>query len=252
MPKQLIAGLVSLLLVVFLTAKDAAAEGRFALVIGNSTYQNASFLTNTKNDASDVAAALKRLGFEVTTAFDLNSQKMRRALRDFGHSANGASMAIVFYAGHGLEISKQNYLIPTDARLRTDLDVYYEAVPLDLVMAAVGSSRGLKLVLLDACRNNPFARSFRSSGGGGLAPVQAPKGTFIAYATAPGQVALDGENSENSPYTEALSRAISEPGLSLETVFKRTRSKVLEVTGEQQVPWETSSITGEFYFKPAN
>jgi len=179
---------------------------------------------------------------------------MKRAMLSFGRSLRkNATTGLFYYAGHGVQVRGKNYLIPVNASISAEDEIDLEGIDVNDFLRVMNDSKSrVNIVVLDACRNNPFARSFRSSGGGGLAPVQAPKGTFIAYATAPGQVALDGENSENSPYTEALSRAISEPGLSLETVFKRTRSKVLEVTGEQQVPWETSSITGEFYFKPAN
>ena len=202
------AAIVGLLLTIASVTSAAMADKRVAMVIGNSDYRSVANLPNPVNDAADVTTVLKRLGFAVTTAFDMTSQEMRDALRDFGHDANGADMALVYFAGHGLEISKQNYLIPVDAKLRTDLDVYYEAVPLDLVMAAVSGSKGLRLVLLDACRNNPFAATMKSTSpsrsiGRGLSRIEPGRGTLVSYAAKEGTTADDGQG-RNSPYTKAL------------------------------------------------
>lgn len=196
--KHVLAILIIAVLVEALSSSDAAASKRVALVIGNSSYETVPTLPNPANDARDVALALERLQFSVTLALDLPSAGLRAALRDFGHTANGADTAVVFFAGHGMEIAKQNFLIPVDAKLRTDLDVYYEGVPLDLVTAAVGGAKGLRLVLLDACRNNPFSASMQSTSakrsiGRGLSRIEPPSGLLVSYAAKEGTTADDGD-----------------------------------------------------------
>jgi tetratricopeptide (TPR) repeat protein len=231
-----------------------ADERRVALVIGNSAYTNTTALPNPQNDARLIASSLRKVGFDVNLVIDAGQSEMKRAMLEFGRALrNDATTGLFYYAGHGVQVRGRNYLIPVNASITAEDEIDLEGIDVNDFLRVMNDSKSrVNIVVLDACRNNPFARAFRSAGSGGLAPVQAPRGTFIAYATAPGQVALDGENKDNSPYTEALSRAIAEPGLSLERVFKRTRAEVLKVTGEQQVPWETSSITGDFYFRPAN
>ncbi|HMB46712.1 MAG TPA: caspase domain-containing protein [Afifellaceae bacterium] len=231
-----------------------AGEHRVALVMGNSAYVNTTALPNPKNDARLIAKSLEAVGFEVTLVIDADQAAMKQAMLQFGRALRkNATTGLFYYAGHGVQVHGKNYLIPVNATIAAEDEIDLEGIDVNDFLQLMNRSKSrVNIVVLDACRNNPFARSFRSAGGGagdGLAPVRAPRGTYIAYATGPGQVAVDGDG-DNSPYTQALSRAITEPGLSLETVFKRTRASVLEATDEQQVPWETSSITGEFYFRP--
>lgn len=227
-----------------------SAEQRNALVIGNSAYRKTSPLINPRNDAELVSRTLAGLGFNVTTILDADQPTMKRAMVEFGRVLRSSdTVGLFYYAGHGLQVGTRNYLVPVDASIADETEVGLATVALDELLATMerADSR-INIVVLDACRNNPFARGFRSASGG-LAPVLAPRGTFVAYATAPGAVAADGEQG-NSPYTSALAKALVTPGASLEQVFKRTRFDVLSSTKGQQVPWETTSITGEFYFKP--
>lgn len=225
------------------------AENRIALVVGNSSYKN-SPLRNPRNDATLMADTLEDVGFEVTRVFDADQRTMKRAMIKFGRKLRRSdSVGLFYYAGHGVQLEGENYLIPIGADIGDELEIGVEAVSVNEFLRTMkrASSR-INIVVLDACRNNPFARSFRSSTRG-LAAVDAPKGTYVAYATSPGAIALDG-NSGHSPYTTALARAIVKPGLVIEQVFKQARRAVLKLTDEQQTPWETSSITGRFYFKP--
>ena len=226
-----------------------AAEPRIALVMGNGAYDTAP-LANPPNDAKLMAGTLARLGFEVIERRDGDQATMKRAIQEFGarlERAGPAAIGLFFYAGHGVQLNGRNYLIPTRARIERDSDLEIEAVSADWVLEQMRYARNrLNLVILDACRNNPFARSFRSADRG-LAKMDAPAGVLIAYSTAPGDVAADG-NSRNSPYTEALARAVGEPNLPVEQVFKRTRIAVLGATAGRQTPWESSSLTGDFYF----
>ncbi|MDH3740989.1 MAG: caspase family protein [Hyphomicrobiales bacterium] len=249
MLQRLLGTILGLILAVASLNSAALANKRVAMVIGNSGYDSVADLPNPVNDAADVTAALQRLGFVVTTAFDMTSQQMRNALRDFGHKANGADMAVVFFAGHGLEISKQNYLIPVDAKLRTDLDVYYEAIPLDLVMASVSGSKGLRLVLLDACRNNPFATTMKSTSPGravgrGFSRIEPTRGTLVGYSAKEGTVADDGIG-RNSPYTKALLDHLEQPGLDVQFLFRKVRDKVIEATNGRQEPFTYGSLPGK-------
>lgn len=225
-----------------------AAGPRAALVIGNSGYQHVASLPNPANDARGMAAALQRLGFSVTSYSDLSFDDLRRALRDFGAEAAGADMAIVFYAGHGIEIGGVNYLVPVDARLATDRDAQYEAIPLDLVVSSVEGARSLKLVILDACRDNPFAATMQATSssrsvGRGLARVEPATGTLVAFAAKEGTTAADGTGS-NSPFTGALLRHIESPGLEISFLFRKVRDDVLAATGNRQVPFTYGSLPG--------
>ncbi len=226
----------------------AFATERFALVIGNSAYATAP-LPNPVNDANLMAETLAGLGFQVKLHKDLTRRDMRRAIVDFGQSLEEApkgSVALIFYAGHGIRIDGENYLIPVDAEISDPLDVKIEGVQASTVLETLNRYEGLNIVVLDACRNNPFEGGTRS-GGGGLARMDAPTGTLVAFSTAPGRVAEDGEGS-NSPYTRALVRSMQIPGMKVEDVFKRVRIEVLERTSKRQVPWESSSLIGDFYF----
>ena len=222
-------------------------DKRLALVMGNAAY--AVPLANPVNDAVDIAAKLKSLGFEVILLTDKTKEQMNRAIDDFGRQATGYDVALLYYAGHAVQYKGTNYLIPVNAELKAESDIEYDCTSVDRALAKMEDSRTkLKIVLLDACRNNPFERSWhRTAGSGGLSFMNAPMGTFIAYSTAPNKVALDGTG-RNSPYTAELLKKLDIKRLKIEDLFKQVREGVLEKTNQQQVPWDQSSITGEFFF----
>ena len=225
---------------------DARPERRLALVIGNGAYPS-SPLRNPTNDARALAAALKGLGFEVTAHENLGQRQMRRAILDFGTRLREGGVGLFYFASHGLQVNGRNYLVPVDAAIASEAEVEVEAVDVASVLTRMETARNrVNLVILDACRDNPFARSFRNAAGG-LAAIDAPSGTLIAYATAPGRVARDGKGA-NGLYTGELLKALQAPGQRVEEVFKRVRQAVLERSGGDQVPWESSSLVGEFLF----
>ena len=235
---------------------DARAETRVALVVGNSGYQSAPPLTNPINDARDMSAALKAAGFTVVEALDADRSKFDGALRAFADHLGKADVAVFFYAGHGMQVGQQNYLIPVDAKLERERDLEFEAVQLDFVLRQLEIDREGKttIIFLDACRDNPFARNLaRSMGtrgtsvGRGLAAAATGLGTFIAYSTQPGNVALDGDG-RNSPFTSALVRHIGDKGRNLPATLIEVRKDVVGATGGKQVPWDHSAMTGEFFF----
>jgi len=234
-------------------ARDGGSlsERRLALIIGNGKYADAP-LKNPANDATDMAAALKAVGFEVMSYTDLDQTAMKRAIREFGTKLRSAGgVGLFYYAGHGVQVKGVNYLIPVGAAVNTEEEVEYESVDAGLVLAQMESARNqMNIVILDACRNNPFARSYRS-GDKGLAQINAPSGTLIAYSTAPGSVASDGSG-RNGLYTRELLRQIRTGGRSIEEVFKQVRISVRQATSEKQTPWESSSLTGAFYFVGQN
>lgn len=226
--------------------RAAASERRVALVIGNGDYKD-SPLRNPVNDARDMAQALKGLGFDVVYGENLAQNEMKRRILDFGDKVRNGGVGLFYYAGHGVQVQGRNYLIPIGATITKEAEVELESVDLRYVLAQMEDAHNrLNIVILDACRNNPFARSFRSVNNG-LASIDAPSGTLIAYATAPGSVASDGEG-RNGLYTMALLNTMRSPGLKIEDVFKRVRGAVQSKTMERQVPWESSSLTGDFYF----
>ena len=234
---------------------DARAERRIALVIGNATYQNTPELKNPKNDATDMAASLRRLGFEVFEGRDLDKRAMERMIRQFGVKLSGADLALFFYAGHGLAVGGQNYLVPVDARLASEGDADFEGLPLSLVLKQMEREAKTSIVLLDACRDNPLARNLarnmgtRSSQiGQGLAEVRTGVGTLIGFSTQPGNVAVDGTG-RNSPYAEALLKHMELPGRDVSGVLISVRNDVLKATDGRQVPWEHTSLTGQVYLK---
>lgn len=227
---------------------DAASQRRTALVIGNSNYKT-SPLENPTNDARAMSKALKALGFDVTELLNGDRNSMIRAIRLFGDRLKKGGVGLFYYAGHGVQVGGENYLIPINAKIEQEPDVELESVRVTRVMAEMDkASNGLNIVILDACRNNPFARSFRSLTKG-LAQMQAPVGTLLAYATAPGSVAADGEGN-NGLYTSELLRAMNTPGAKVEDVFKKVRRGVRKKSNGRQVPWESTSIEGDFYFVP--
>lgn len=246
--------MVLLALVLWLVPAVAEAGSRIALIIGNSDYQNTSKLANPRRDAEAMAQTLSGAGFSVTSVIDADFQTMRRALIDFGRSLRGPDIeaGLFFYAGHGVQVEGENYLVPVTAKITSEDEVDLEAINVNDFLRVMNSSDSrINIVVLDACRDNPFAQSFRSMSRG-LAPADAPKGTLIAYSTAPGDVAEDGSGT-NSPYTSALIEAIrAGRGQPIENVFKQARRDVLKSTQDRQVPWEVSSITGDFYFLPGD
>lgn len=228
---------------------NAAAADRVALVIGNSAYESVPKLRNPRNDAEDMAAALTRVGFDVTKALDLDYSGMRLVLKDFAAEAAGAETAVVYFAGHGIEIAKQNFLIPTDARLETDRDVAFEAIPLEQLVASVADAKGLKLVLLDACRNNPFIADMNVTSpsrsiGRGLGRVDPPSGILIGFAAKEGTTADDGAG-RNSPYAGALLAQIDQPGVDVGRLLRRVRDGVIDATGGRQEPFTYGSLPGD-------
>lgn len=246
----------------FASAAGAAttdgSERRVALVIGNSAYQFTPHLPNPTNDAEAMAAALQRLGFEVSKGIDLDRAETELIIREFTKKLPGADVALLFYAGHGMQVARQNYLIPVDAQLADETDLHFEATDLNLVLNLMEREPRVNLVFLDACRDNPLSQKLaRSMGstrstaiGRGLALVNAQDGSFIAFATQPDNVALDGDGN-HSPFTAALLNHIETPGLSLSDMMIRVRNDVKTTTNGQQVPKEESSLTSSFYFQPA-
>lgn len=223
---------------------------RVALVIGNAGYSDVQALKNPKNDAALMAKTLASVGFEVETVIDADQATMKRAMLEFGRKLrSGVDAGLFYYSGHGVQANGKNYLIPVNASIKDEDEVAIEAVDVnDFLETMENSTSKVNIVVLDACRNNPFAGSFRSASRG-LSVVTAPRGTYIAYSTAPGSVAEDGSG-ENSAYTKSLAQAILAPGLPLEQTFKEVRRLVADATDNKQVTWDSSSITGNFYFKP--
>ncbi|HKU08145.1 MAG TPA: caspase family protein, partial [Bradyrhizobium sp.] len=224
-------------------------EQRVALVIGNAHYKNAPELANPDNDAQAMAQFLNKAGFEVTSAIDLTQNDMIRVVQDFSSkvAARGPnSVAMVYYAGHGVQLAGENYLVPVDANVSTPNDLTSNSLRLVDLMATLESipSR-MRIVLLDACRNNPFPGV--NDAGRGLAIVDAPNGSIVGYSTAPGTEALDGSG-DHSPYTKAFLELAGQPNLPIEQLFKRVRLNVAGSTAGKQIPWESSSLTSDFYF----
>ncbi len=229
---------------------EAQSSRRFALVIGNGSYKF-SPLQNPLADAKDMAQALTGFGFEVICKTDLGQNEMKQAFRTFGERIRQGGTGLFYYAGHAVQVDGRNYLIPVGAEISHEHEVEYEAVDVGFLLSQLQEARNqLNIVILDACRNNPFSRKFRSTNDG-LASINAPSGTLIAYATAPGSVASDGEG-KNGLYTQELLKAMRQPALKIEDVFKRVRSGVQNLTGGMQVPWESSSLVGDFYFSPGS
>ena len=226
-----------------------AAEGRrVALVIGNGAYRNVPALLNPPNDASDIAAALKRLGFAVSLATNASFDAMRRGVIALGRDAAGAEMAAVYFAGHGMEINGENWLIPVDAELKRDTDAANEAINLQSVMLQVSSTTSLGLVILDACRNNPFAAKMnrssatRAATASGLGRIEPVGNVLVAYAARDGTTALDGD-ARNSPFAAALLRNIEVPGVEVTFMFRNVRDDVMEATRNEQQPFVYGSLS---------
>lgn len=225
------------------------ARPRTALVIGNSDYIQ-SPLKNPVNDARAMAASLKQLGFKVDLQLNAGQEQMETAIDTFGRQLmSGAQVALFYYAGHGVQVDGDNYLIPIDAKIARQSDVRYKAVNIGQILGAMSEAKdNLNIVILDACRDNPLPRSFRSASRG-LARLEGPKGTIIGFATSPGSVAADGEG-DNGVYTKHLLANMSKPGISIEQVFKKVLQGVNSETKGEQTPWTESSFTGDFSFIP--
>jgi TPR repeat protein len=240
---------------IFMPSASAAEGKRVALVIGNSDYQHVSNLPNSANDARDISLALGRVGFDVTEGIDLDYRAMRLAVRDFALVARDAETVLIYFAGHGIEIDNTNFLVPVNAELKSDVDVELEAIRLDTVVNSVAVTNGLKVVLVDACRNNPFLTkmtrtSTTRSIGRGLGRVD-PGGVLVGYAARAGTLALDGDG-RNSPYAQALLEHIEEPGLEIGRLFRKVRSTVLSLTDGYQEPFTYGSLPDrEIYLVPA-
>jgi uncharacterized caspase-like protein len=245
----LAAGILS----VGISVPPAAAEKRVALVIGNGAYQNTLPLANPANDAADIAVALERLGFEVQVERDLTKRGMEAALSRFARSVENADAALFFYAGHGVQFRHTNYLVPVDARLEDDVSINYELLRLDDILFSLERAKGVKLLLLDACRNNPLVERLVRRGDArdasltrGLARVEGARGMVIAYATQADEVAVDGAG-RNSPFTGALVKYLAEPGLEVVTLLRRVAIEVDRATGGKQLPETWVTLRNEFY-----
>jgi uncharacterized caspase-like protein len=239
-----------------LLSADAQPERRVALVVGNGTYAEAGTLANPVNDASDVADKLRSIGFEVIEGNDLGKRELERSIGAFSDALQGAGAGLFYYAGHGLQVDGRNYIVPVDARLDMPVKLQLEAVPIDEVLDIMEQQTRVSLVFLDACRNNPFARSLnrtvttRSAKAlAGLAQFDSTRGSFIAFSTAPGAVAMDGSG-RNSPFAQALLRHIAEPGQSINDMMIAVRRDVVSLTREAQRPWEQGSLLERFEFVP--
>jgi tetratricopeptide (TPR) repeat protein len=229
----------------------AAPRDRVALVIGIGAYKHAAPLANPSNDANDLAAALRKLGFDVIEGRDLDKRGVEDKLREFGRKLEGAKVALFFYAGHGMQVNGKNYLVPTDAKLERPGDLTLDTIETGIVLAQMEAEKRVNLIILDACRDNPLSRSLsRSLGtrstsvGQGLAPIQSGVGTMIVYATQPDAVALDGTG-RNSPFTTALLKHLPATGQDIAVVMRRVRADVISATNEKQVPWDHSSLIGD-------
>ena len=235
-------------------AKPAARSQyhkKLALIMGNSTYRHGGALRNPVNDARAMSSKLKGLGFEVIYYENITQSDMKRAIDNFGERLRGYDVGLFYYAGHGIQYKGQNYIIPIEANLKSERQVEYDCIAADRVLAFMEHAQSdVNIIILDACRNNPFERSWRRTvDGAGLAFMNAPVGSMIAYATSPGTTASDGTG-QNGLYTAALLKHMGTQGMTIEQMFKRVRVDVEKNSKGKQVPWESTSLKGEFYFSP--
>jgi len=220
---------------------------RIALVIGNSNYKSHP-LKNPKNDADDMSVALKYSGFDVIDLRDASLTQLRAGVRQFGDRLLNYDVGLVYYSGHGIEVKGKNYFVPVNADIQREDEVSDQSLDVSLILEKMTTAgKGVNILIVDACRDDPFGRSFRTASRG-LANMDAPSGTIIAYATSPGKVASDGDG-RNSPYTKNLLKAMQQPNKPIEQVFKEVRRAVQIDTKNQQTPWENTSLSGDFYFK---
>jgi len=243
---SLFSGILFLYTLLFLN-NAFSSELRLALVIGNSNYEFVPHLRNPVNDANSIAEILTQAGFSVIMHNNLNQKQLKKAVREFGKQLPSAGVGLFFYAGHAVQVNGRNYLIPVNAKIQFESDIEIESVDLSSVLSKMeGSKTSLNLVILDSCRDNPFLSNTRSVNNG-LAFTVAPSGTLIAFSTAPGKYASDGDG-ENGVYTSYLIDYMKIPGLQIEDVFKQVRKAVRNKTSGKQIPWESSSLEGDFYF----
>src|ERR1700694_893599 len=250
-PMRFFTLVVSLICMAF-AATAAKADRRVAFVVGNGAYKNVAALPNPAIDAKAMASALRNVGFEVVEGTNLTRDKMTERLLDFGKKAQNADVAVFFYAGHGIAISGTNYLLPIDADIKSEMDVKLgAAINIDLTLDQTMSDAKVKLVFLDSCRDNPFAAKIKSNSatrsvavGAGLAEMKSGEGTLIAFATGPGQTALDGQEGTNSPFTRALIANITTPGVEIQQAMTKVRAQVNEETNKGQLPWGHTNLIG--------
>jgi uncharacterized membrane protein YgcG len=247
------------LICMLFTANAAQAERRVAFVVGNGAYKNVAQLPNPPVDAKAMAGVLRNVGFDVVEGTNLTRDKMTERLLEFGKKAQGADVAVFFYAGHGIAISGTNYLLPIDADIKSEMDVKLgAAINIDLTLDQTMGDAKVKLVFLDACRDNPFAAKIKSNSATrsvsvqtGLAEMKSGEGTLIAFATGPGQTALDGQEGTNSPFTRALIAHITTPGIEIQQAMTEVRAQVNEETNKGQLPWGHTNLIGAVYLNPA-
>jgi hypothetical protein len=251
--------LIASLICIALTTTAAQAEKRVAFVVGNGAYKNVTPLPNPTVDAKAMAGALRNVGFDVVEGSNLTRDKMTEKLLDFGKKAQGADIAVFYYAGHGIAIGGTNYLLPIDADIKSEMDVKLgAAINIDLTLDQTMSDAKVKLVFLDACRDNPFAAKIKSNSATrsvnvqtGLAEMKSGEGTLIAFATGPGQTALDGQEGTNSPFTRALVDNIAQPGVEIQQAMTKVRARVNEETNKGQLPWGHTNLIGAVYLNGA-
>jgi uncharacterized caspase-like protein len=250
---------IASLICMMFTANSALADKRVAFVVGNGAYKNVAQLPNPPIDAKAMAAVLRNVGFDVVEGTNLTRDTMTEKLLDFGKKAQGADVAVFFYAGHGIAISGTNYLLPVDADIKSEMDVKLgAAINIDLTLDQTMSDAKVKLVFLDACRDNPFAAKIKSNSStrsvsvqSGLAEMKSGEGTLIAFATGPGQTALDGQEGTNSPFTRALIAHITQPGVEIQQAMTEVRAQVNDETNKGQLPWGHTNLIGAVYLNPA-
>jgi uncharacterized caspase-like protein len=253
--------IAALSIATFLFSGEAALAGkRVAFVVGNGAYKNVPQLPNPTMDAKTMASTLRNVGFDVVEGYNLTRDKMTEKLLEFGHKAEGADIAVFYYAGHGIAMSGTNYLLPIDADLKSEADVKLGAtINVDTTLDQTMQDAKVKLVFLDACRDNPFAARMQSAKlsrgltvDSGLAAMNTGQGTLIAFATSPGQTALDGDKGTNSPFTRALVANITQPGVEIQQAMTKVRAQVNDETNKNQMPWGHTDLTGSVYLNPAS
>ncbi len=251
--------ILSLICMVVHRRRRQAPSERVAFVVGNGAYKNVQPLPNPSIDAKSMAGVLRNVGFEVVEGTNLTRDKMTERLLDFGKKAQGADVALFFYAGHGIAIGGTNYLLPIDADIKSEMDVKLgAAINIDLTLDQTMGDAKVKLVFLDACRDNPFAAKIKSNAGAtrsvsvqtGLAEMKSGEGTLIAFATGPGQTALDGQEGSNSPFTRALIANLTTPGIEIQQAMTKVRAQVNEETNKGQLPWGHTNLIGAVYLNP--
>ncbi|MBR0965482.1 caspase family protein [Bradyrhizobium diazoefficiens] len=251
--------LLASLMCMALSISAAKADRRVAFVVGNGSYRNVAQLPNPPIDAKAMASTLRNVGFEVIEGSNLTRDQMTEKLLDFGRKAQGSDVAVFYYAGHGIAVGGSNYLLPVDADIKSEMDVKLgAAINIDLTLEQTMGDAKVKLVFLDACRDNPFAAKIKSNSAtrsvnvqSGLAEMKSGEGTLIAFATGPGQTALDGQEGNNSPFTRALIDNITKPGVEIQQAMTSVRAQVNEETHKGQLPWGHTNLIGAVYLNPA-